>query len=97
MRPVCSGAFGDADVLFLNDIYSSAREQNDTGFSGERLRDAIAAHHRDVRYVPDFAEATARICDELRPGDIFVTMGAGDNFRIAASVAAGLRAEKEDG
>ncbi|MFW5643368.1 MAG: UDP-N-acetylmuramate--L-alanine ligase [Alkalispirochaeta sp.] len=80
-------AFESADVVFLNDIYASARERYDGGITGETFAAAVAACHPDVRYVPDFDMATSEIIAELRPGDIFVTMGAGDNFRIAHAVA----------
>jgi UDP-N-acetylmuramate--alanine ligase len=84
-------AFGEADILFLNDIYASAREERVSGFDGERFAEAVRHRHKDVRFVPDFSEAADRIADELRPGDIFVTMGAGDNFRISRDVADRLR------
>jgi len=80
-------AFAAADVVFLNDIYASARERYDGGITGATFADAVAMNHADVRYVPDFAEAVDRIVAELRRGDIFITMGAGDNFRIAHAVA----------
>ncbi len=80
-------AFGSADVVFLNDIYASAREHNHGGITGESLARAVADHHGDVRYIPSFTEAAEEIGKELRRGDIFVTMGAGDNFRIGTMVA----------
>jgi UDP-N-acetylmuramate--alanine ligase len=84
-------AFGDADVLFLNDIYASARESRVSGFDGARFAETVRGRHGDVRFVPDFSGAADRIMDELRRGDIFVTMGAGDNFRISRDVADRLR------
>ena len=79
-------AFSPADVVFLNDIYASAREVYSGGITGERFAAAVQAHHRDVRYVPDFDDAAQHITTELRRGDILVTMGAGDNFRIGLTV-----------
>lgn len=80
-------SFESADVVFLNDIYASAREHNHGGITGETLARAVAEQHRDVRYVPSFTIAAKEIVNELRRGDIFVTMGAGDNFRIGTIVA----------
>lgn len=80
-------AFGDADTVILNDIYASARETDDRGMSGERFYRAVAAHHPHVIYEPTFAGAAERAVRLLEPGDLFVTMGAGDNFRIARQVA----------
>ncbi|MEX0741512.1 MAG: UDP-N-acetylmuramate--L-alanine ligase, partial [Phycisphaeraceae bacterium] len=87
-----AAAFSDADVVFLNEIYASAREQNSAAISGQDLAEAVARNHEDVRFVPDFITAAADIADELRPGDLFVTMGAGDNFRIGPMVVERLQA-----
>ncbi|MDA3948035.1 MAG: UDP-N-acetylmuramate--L-alanine ligase [Spirochaeta sp.] len=84
-------AFAPADVVFLNDIYASAREAYLGGITGERFAEAVRAHHPDVRYAPDFTSAAKHIAAELRRGDIFVTMGAGDNFRIGTTVVELLR------
>ncbi len=87
-------AFSDADVVFLNEIYASARERNSATISGQDLARAMADHHGDVRFVADFAAAAEAIAAELKPGDLFVTMGAGDNFRIAPMVVERLQARQ---
>ena len=89
-----AAAFSDADVVFLNEIYASARERNSAAISGRDLARAMADHHGDVRFVADFAAAAEAIAAELRPGDLFVTMGAGDNFRIAPMVVERLQARQ---
>ena len=76
-------AFGDADLLILNDIYGSARERAGGQITGEQFAAEIARSHGNVRYEPDFERVVDMLAEELRPGDLFVTMGAGDNFRIA--------------
>lgn len=83
-----AGAFSDADIVLLNDIYASARETPIAGISGERLAAAIAAHHPAVEYHPSFDEAVARARTLLRPGDLFVTMGAGNNNEVGARLVA---------
>jgi UDP-N-acetylmuramate--alanine ligase len=74
-------AFNDADVLLLTDIYA-AGEEAIPGVSASGLVEAIRARgHRDATYVPRAglaAEARAR----LRPGDIVLTLGAGDVTHI---------------
>ena len=87
-------AFSAAAVVFLNDIYASARETNREDVCGEDLAEAVSKHHGDVRYVPDFDQARRDILSELRWGDIFVTMGAGDNFRIARRVLDDLKTRR---
>jgi UDP-N-acetylmuramate--alanine ligase len=90
-----AAAFGAADIVFLNEIYSSAREERSDTVSGKVLAEAVARHHRDVRFVPTFDEAEKQIMAELRRGDLFVTMGAGDNFRIGRKIVDGLNHRKE--
>jgi UDP-N-acetylmuramate--alanine ligase len=76
-----------ADVVFLTDIYA-AREQPIPGVSGEM----IAAHAReagaDVRYVPERADVTSEVAAELAPGDLCVTLGAGDLDQAARDLVA---------
>lgn len=79
-------AFDAADVLILNDIYSSAREERSGKFDGHAFFSAIAAHRDRVYYEPDFERAAELALRLLSPGDVFVTMGAGDNFRVAQRV-----------
>ncbi|MEN8151848.1 MAG: hypothetical protein ABFS86_18685, partial [Planctomycetota bacterium] len=40
----------------------------------------------NAAYVPDFDEIVSRLFDRLRPGDVLVTMGAGDIHRVADAV-----------
>lgn len=81
-----SQAFFAADLVVLNDIYASARETNQAGITGETLFRAVSAVHPRVLYCPDFEEAAIFLRQELRAGDILVTMGAGDNFRVGLRV-----------
>ncbi|MGB8930725.1 MAG: UDP-N-acetylmuramate--L-alanine ligase [Anaeromyxobacteraceae bacterium] len=70
-------AFNDADVLLLSDIYA-ASEDPIPGVSPEALVEAIRARgHRDATYVPR-AELAARARALVKPGDIVITLGAGD-------------------
>lgn len=79
-------AFSDADIVLVNDIYTSARETGNGTVSVADLAQEIGKHHPQVFLEPDFSGAEERALGLLRRGDIFVTMGAGDNFRVAESV-----------
>jgi UDP-N-acetylmuramate--alanine ligase len=71
-------AFNDADVLVLSEIYA-AGEDAIPGVSGEKLAEEIRAHgHRDVSFVPDRPRLAAAARERLRPGDLVITLGAGD-------------------
>lgn len=74
--------FAAADLVVLHRIYASARETNAGGITGADLYREVARHHGDVRYFEDPADAAAPLAGELAPGDLFITMGAGDNWKI---------------
>jgi UDP-N-acetylmuramate--alanine ligase len=75
-------AFNDADVLLVLPIYA-AGETPIPGISAERLVELIRKHgHRDVSYAPDFAGIQATLKGQLRDGDLLITLGAGDVWKI---------------
>ncbi|MGA2765475.1 MAG: UDP-N-acetylmuramate--L-alanine ligase [Spirochaetia bacterium] len=78
--------FSSADIVILHRIYASAREPNEGGISGRDLFLEVARHHGNVRYFEDPHEAAPFLMSELRPGDLFVTMGAGDNWKLGREV-----------
>ncbi len=70
-------AFNDADVLLLTDIYA-AGEEPIAGAGAADLAEAIrACGHRDVTLVPR-AELARVARERVRPGDLVLTLGAGD-------------------
>ncbi len=74
-------AFNDADVLLLTDVYA-ASEDPIAGVSGSALAEAVrACGHRDASYVPR-AELAAAARERVQPGDIVLTLGAGDITRV---------------
>jgi UDP-N-acetylmuramate--alanine ligase len=72
-------AFNQADVLLVMDIYP-AGEAPIAGVTSADLVDGIRAHaHRDVTYVgSDRARILAHLVEICRPGDLVLTLGAGD-------------------
>jgi UDP-N-acetylmuramate--alanine ligase len=79
-------AFHDADLLFVFEVYP-AGEEPIPGASGERLCEAIRDHgHKAVFFSGKAGEAAGRILPRLQPGDIFLTMGAGDVWKLAEGV-----------
>lgn len=72
-----SVAFSDADSVVLTDIYS-ANEEPITGISSEGLVHLIRSNsHPDARCIAKDLVAEV-LANELQPGDVVVTMGAGD-------------------
>lgn len=88
--------FGDAfegvDRLVLTDIYS-AGETPRPGVTGKLLVDAVLDAHpwSDVAYMPRLDDVQAWLVGRLRPGDLCLTLGAGDLTGIADPVLERLR------
>jgi len=74
-----AGAFGDADVIAITDVYS-AGEAPRPGVSGKLVVDAVLDAHPRARvaYLPRLADVETWLAAELRPGDLCLTLGAGD-------------------
>ena len=73
-----SRAFNHADVLLVTEVYA-AGEAPIAGANGEALTTAIRAHgHHNVEYVADKHELASRLIELVQPGDLVITLGAGD-------------------
>jgi UDP-N-acetylmuramate--alanine ligase len=84
------GAFDDADLLILTDIYAAGEDRIE-GVSGEALYDALRRRgHADVRFIPSRSDVAAALVPVLRGGDMVVTLGAGDVHRVADELLAAL-------
>jgi len=83
------GAFDDADVLFLMDIYP-AGEDPIPDVSARRLYEAMRARgHADVHYLNPENPAD-EVAGRSRAGDLVVTLGAGDIYRLGDEILAAL-------
>ncbi len=76
-----AAAFKEADIVFLHKIYASARENYTGGVNGETLYEKVAAN-QDARYVHEVDDAFVPLREILTSGDIFVTLGAGNNWTL---------------
>lgn len=74
-------AFGEADFVFLIDIYASTREREDPEVSSQLLAAEVQKYHPQVFYGPDIEAILPQLGRLLHSGDILLTMGAGDVFR----------------
>jgi UDP-N-acetylmuramate--alanine ligase len=80
-------ALSAADEVFVLDVYA-AREQPIAGVSGATIVDHVNA---PVTYVPDFSAVAERVAAAAKPGDVVVTMGAGDVTMLGPEILAALR------
>jgi UDP-N-acetylmuramate--alanine ligase len=78
-----ASAFNDADILFLHKIYASARESYDGGVSGRTLYEKTAiVRGKETFYFDEPDEAFTPLCEILKNTDIFITLGAGNNWTL---------------
>ncbi|OQY34064.1 MAG: UDP-N-acetylmuramate--L-alanine ligase [Spirochaetaceae bacterium 4572_59] len=90
-----SKSFGAADQVILHKIYASAREEYEGTVTGEDLYKKTCTHHNKVQYFTEVMEALPELMKQLKPGDLFITMGAGDNWQLGRRLYAALSEEKQ--
>src|SRR5918912_3009452 len=87
-------SFNNADVLLVTDIYA-ASEDPLPGVTAETLTDAIKSYgHKSAAYVGALDTAVKALLSEARPGDMVVTLGAGNVYQAAEQLVELL---KKDG
>ena len=81
--------FENVDKLFLTEIYA-ASEKPIPGVSGQSLAQGMRqVSDVDVQYCQDFDELHAQLAENLRPGDVLLTLGAGTITRVGPQYLAG--------
>lgn len=90
-----ASSFDNADIVILHKIYASARENiHDFNISGKTLYEETCKYHKNVHYFEEILDAKSFVLEELsKPitsiypdGYLFVTMGAGDNWKIGKEI-----------
>ena len=76
-----------ADEVFVLDVYG-AREQPLAGISGASIAEHVSV---PVRYLPDFSAVAQQVAAAAGPGDVIVTMGAGDVTLLGPEIVTALR------
>jgi UDP-N-acetylmuramate--alanine ligase len=85
-------ALGLADEVVVLDVYA-AREDPEPGVTGRLVADAVPGgpvFRGTVRYVPEFGDVPKVVAALAEPGDLVLTMGAGDITRMGPLVLAEL-------
>jgi UDP-N-acetylmuramate--alanine ligase len=75
--------FAQSDVLFLGDIYA-AGEMPIPGITSEKLLTEIG--HKKSFHSPKTIDQAEKIIKELKPNDVFVTLGAGDGWKLGMDI-----------
>jgi UDP-N-acetylmuramate--alanine ligase len=89
-----ANALALADEVVVLDVYG-AREEPEPGVTGALISDQIAG--TPAHYVPAFDLAATLAADLVKPGDLLVTMGAGDVTQLGPDILAELDRRNEQG
>lgn len=96
-----ASCFDSADEVILHKIYSSARENPaDFKITGKTLYEETLKYHKNVHYFEEILDAKDFVLSELEKplekskypdGYLFVTMGAGDNWKLGKAILETLK------
>ncbi len=79
-------AFNQADKLIVMDIYA-AGEKPIPGVTGQALYEGIKKHgHKDVSFIPEREKIVDHLATVLKKGDLLITLGAGDVWKVGEQV-----------
>jgi UDP-N-acetylmuramate--alanine ligase len=90
-------AFYQSDVLIVTEIYA-ASEPVIPGVHAEKLTTAIQKHgHGNVRYIPDHLALVPSLVEEVREGDVVLTLGAGNIWQTGEELLKRLQGKEGSG
>ncbi|HEY8344120.1 MAG TPA: cyanophycin synthetase, partial [Bacillota bacterium] len=81
LLPEFAKAFNFCDIVVLADIFA-AREKASGDVSSQILAVEISKYHPDVRYLGAMAKIKEHLLEQAQPGDLIITMGAGDIWKV---------------
>lgn len=88
-----SRAFGEADEVIITDIYSPAGEKQIEGINSAKLVELIKENSNpNTRYLPTKEDVLVDLQGRLASGDLVLTMGAGDIYKVGKHLASALEA-----
>lgn len=80
-------SFEQANAVIVLDIYA-AREVDDGSVSAAEL--VASSPHPEIRHIPALVEAARYLAQHVAPGDVVITLGAGDGYRVGELLLAQL-------
>jgi UDP-N-acetylmuramate--alanine ligase len=86
-------SFHEADTLILMDIYPAGEEPVHNVDVAELCDQIRQRGHRDAVYVPERKALIERVMRSLVPGDMVLTLGAGDVWKISDEIVNRLESE----
>ncbi len=95
LAPEFGKALAKADLVFISDVYA-ASETPIEGVSGQTIIDEVLKHDGvKCLSAPDISTAHYQIGNALRPGDLLITLGAGNVHEVATKIARDLAVVEE--
>ena len=89
-----AASFDDVDILILTDIYA-ADEAPIEGVSTKNIADNLhLSRCKEIYYIKDFVEISKFVKKIMHPGDLIISMGAGDVWKIGDELANFLRGKE---
>lgn len=86
-----SRAFSEADEVIITDIYSPAGEKQIEGIHSSKLVELIVQNSNPgARYLPTKEDVLLDLKTRVTSGDVVLTMGAGDIWKVGAELAKDL-------
>jgi UDP-N-acetylmuramate--alanine ligase len=86
-----AGAFGGADIVRIGEIYA-AREHDTLGIDSAALAERI--DHPNSQAIGGMAHAVEALLNLLQPGDVLLTLGAGDGYKVGEMILSRLQSVK---
>jgi UDP-N-acetylmuramate--alanine ligase len=84
-------ALAAADLVIVAEIYA-ARESPMPGVSGSQVAEAARNAGANAIFEPDRARLSRVVMEQIRPGDVVLTLGAGDVTKVGRELVEWLRA-----
>lgn len=78
-------SFNNTDEIIIADIYA-AREKNDKTIHSKKLAEQIRKHNKNAQYIKSFDKIKDFLLGNAKDGDVIITIGAGDVFKIGESL-----------
>ena len=89
-----AAAFDDADHVLVTGVYA-ARESDSLGVSGADVVNRMA--HPDAQYMASLDDVVATLVDQVEPGDVVITLGAGDGYLVGERLLQSLHERQNEG
>ena len=84
-------SFENADKVIFADIYSARdNDYEKTTMNSSRLFEETRNAGVDVQYIPQLGDIVKGLSLHVKPGDVIITMGAGDVWKVAYDLVAKL-------